>query len=112
MLVLIAAGKSNRRIAQELFVGIGTVKTHISTTSTASYDAHSRTQALARARELQRTETALAARRRGSQTSHCNALVVEWLPPERYAGPESRNPGSSRATKNSPNRSRFQPRRS
>jgi FixJ family two-component response regulator len=36
VLVLIAAGKSNRRIAQELFVGIGTVKTHISTTSTAS----------------------------------------------------------------------------
>jgi LuxR family maltose regulon positive regulatory protein len=51
VLQLIAAGKSNRRIATELFVSVGTVKTHINNLY-RKLDAHSRTQALARAREL------------------------------------------------------------
>ena len=51
MLQLIAAGKSNKRIAQELFVTAGTVKTHIRNIY-RKLDAHSRTQALVRAREL------------------------------------------------------------
>src|SRR5215212_2312469 len=51
VLILIAAGKSNRRIAQELFVTAGTVKTHIRSIY-RKLDAHSRTQALVRAREL------------------------------------------------------------
>ena len=51
VLQLIAAGKTNRRIATELFVGVGTVKTHINN-AYRKLDAHSRTQALARAREL------------------------------------------------------------
>jgi LuxR family maltose regulon positive regulatory protein len=51
VLQLIAAGKSNRRIAQELFVTVGTVKTHIRNIY-RKLDAHSRTQALVRAREL------------------------------------------------------------
>jgi LuxR family maltose regulon positive regulatory protein len=51
VLQLIAAGKSNRRIAQELFVTAGTVKTHIRNIY-RKLDTHSRTQALARAREL------------------------------------------------------------
>ena len=51
VLQLIAAGKSNRRIAQELFVTAGTVKTHIRSIY-RKLDAHSRTQALVRAREL------------------------------------------------------------
>jgi LuxR family transcriptional regulator, maltose regulon positive regulatory protein len=51
VLQLIAAGKSNRRIASELFVSVGTVKTHINN-AYRKLDAHSRTQALARAREL------------------------------------------------------------
>jgi LuxR family maltose regulon positive regulatory protein len=51
VLQLIAAGKSNRRIAQELFVTTGTVKTHIRSIY-RKLDAHSRTQALVRAREL------------------------------------------------------------
>ena len=51
MLQLIAAGKSNRRIASELFVSVGTVKTHINNLY-RKLDAHSRTQAVARAREL------------------------------------------------------------
>jgi LuxR family maltose regulon positive regulatory protein len=51
VLQLIAAGKSNRRIASELFVSVGTVKTHINNLY-RKLDAHSRTQALARAREL------------------------------------------------------------
>jgi LuxR family maltose regulon positive regulatory protein len=51
VLQLIAAGKSNRRIAQELFVSVGTVKTHINHLY-RKLDAHSRTQAVARAREL------------------------------------------------------------
>ncbi len=51
VLQLIAAGKSNKRIAQELFVTAGTVKTHIRNIY-RKLDAHSRTQALVRAREL------------------------------------------------------------
>jgi len=51
VLQLIAAGKSNRLIASELFVSVGTVKTHINNVY-RKLDAHSRTQALARAREL------------------------------------------------------------
>jgi LuxR family maltose regulon positive regulatory protein len=51
VLQLIASGKSNSRIAQELFVTAGTVKTHIRNIY-RKLDAHSRTQALVRAREL------------------------------------------------------------
>jgi LuxR family maltose regulon positive regulatory protein len=51
VLQLIASGKSNRRIASELFVSVGTVKTHINNLY-RKLDAHSRTQAVARAREL------------------------------------------------------------
>src|ERR671917_1232478 len=51
VLQLIAAGKSNRRIAEDLFVSVGTVKTHINNLY-RKLDAHSRTQAVARAREL------------------------------------------------------------
>jgi LuxR family transcriptional regulator, maltose regulon positive regulatory protein len=51
VLQLIAAGKSNSRIAQELFITAGTVKTHIRNIY-RKLDAHSRTQALVRAREL------------------------------------------------------------
>ncbi|HEX2109495.1 MAG TPA: LuxR C-terminal-related transcriptional regulator [Rubrobacteraceae bacterium] len=42
---------SNRRIATELFVSVGTVKTHINNVY-RKLDAHSRTHAVARAREL------------------------------------------------------------
>jgi LuxR family maltose regulon positive regulatory protein len=51
VLQLIAAGKSNRRIATELFVSVGTVKTHLNNLY-RKLDSHSRTQAVARAREL------------------------------------------------------------
>ena len=51
VLTLIDADKSNRRIASELFVTVGTVKTHVSNIY-RKLDAHSRTRALARAREL------------------------------------------------------------
>jgi LuxR family maltose regulon positive regulatory protein len=51
VLQLIDAGKSNRAIASELFVSVGTVKTHVNNLY-RKLDAHSRTQALARAREL------------------------------------------------------------
>ena len=51
VLRLIASGKSNRQISSELFVSVGTVKTHINNLY-RKIDAHSRTQALARAREL------------------------------------------------------------
>jgi ATP/maltotriose-dependent transcriptional regulator MalT len=43
VLQLIAAGKSNRRIASELFVGVGTVKTHTGNLY-RKLDAHSRKQ--------------------------------------------------------------------
>jgi LuxR family transcriptional regulator, maltose regulon positive regulatory protein len=52
VLQLIAAGKSNRRIASELFVSVGTVKTHLNNLY-RKLDAHSRTEAVARARELE-----------------------------------------------------------
>jgi LuxR family maltose regulon positive regulatory protein len=51
VLQLIAVGKSNRRIATELFISVGTVKTHINNVY-RKLDAHSRTQAVARARDL------------------------------------------------------------
>jgi LuxR family maltose regulon positive regulatory protein len=51
VLELIGAGKSNREIASELFVSVGTVKTHINNLY-RKLEAHSRTQAVARAREL------------------------------------------------------------
>jgi LuxR family maltose regulon positive regulatory protein len=51
VLALIAAGKSNRRIATELFVSVGTVKTHLNN-AYRKLGAHSRTQAVARARQL------------------------------------------------------------
>ncbi len=51
VLQLVAAGKSNRRIASELFVTPGTVKAHTKNIY-RKLDVHSRTQALARAREL------------------------------------------------------------
>jgi LuxR family maltose regulon positive regulatory protein len=51
VLVLIAAGKSNRQIARELFVTAGTIKAHLRNIY-RKLEAHSRTQALARAREL------------------------------------------------------------
>ncbi len=51
VLQLVAAGKSNRRIASELFVSVGTVKTHLNNVY-RKLDARSRTQAVARAREL------------------------------------------------------------
>jgi LuxR family transcriptional regulator, maltose regulon positive regulatory protein len=51
VLRLIASGMSNRQISSELFVSVGTVKTHINNLY-RKLDTHSRTQALARAREL------------------------------------------------------------
>jgi LuxR family transcriptional regulator, maltose regulon positive regulatory protein len=51
ILQLVAVGKSNRRIATELFVSVGTVKTHLNNLY-RKLNARSRTQAVARAREL------------------------------------------------------------
>jgi LuxR family maltose regulon positive regulatory protein len=51
VLQLVAAGKSNRRIASELFVSVGTVKTHLNNLY-RKLDARSRTQAVARGRQL------------------------------------------------------------
>jgi ATP/maltotriose-dependent transcriptional regulator MalT len=51
VLRFVAAGESNRRIAADLFVSVGTVKTHLNNLY-RKLDAHSRTQAVARAREL------------------------------------------------------------
>jgi LuxR family maltose regulon positive regulatory protein len=51
VLQLIAAGYSNREIARELVIALGTVKKHINNIF-GKLDAHSRTQAVARAREL------------------------------------------------------------
>jgi LuxR family maltose regulon positive regulatory protein len=51
VLQLIAAGLSNREIAQKLFIAVGTVKTHINNLY-GKLEVHSRTQAIARAREL------------------------------------------------------------
>ena len=50
VLRLIAAGKSNRRIAEDLFVSMATVKTHTNNLY-RKLDTRSRTQAVARARE-------------------------------------------------------------
>jgi LuxR family maltose regulon positive regulatory protein len=51
ILQLVAAGKSNRRIAQELYVSVGTVKTHLNNLY-RKLGVRSRTQAIARAKEL------------------------------------------------------------
>ncbi len=51
VLHLIAAGQSNREIAQQLIVGLNTVKTHIKSIY-AKLDVHTRTQALLRAQSL------------------------------------------------------------
>jgi LuxR family maltose regulon positive regulatory protein len=51
VLSLIASGLSNREIANELFISIGTVKRHINNTYT-KLDVHSRTQAISKANEL------------------------------------------------------------
>jgi LuxR family maltose regulon positive regulatory protein len=51
VLHLIAAGLSNQAIAEELVVALGTVKAHTATIY-RKLDVNSRTQAVARAREL------------------------------------------------------------
>jgi LuxR family maltose regulon positive regulatory protein len=51
VLQLVAAGKTNRQVATELFVSVGTVKTHVNNIY-RKLDAHNRTQAVAKAREL------------------------------------------------------------
>jgi LuxR family maltose regulon positive regulatory protein len=51
VLVLLAAGKSNRQIASELFVASSTVKTHIKNIY-GKLDVRNRTQAVSRAGEL------------------------------------------------------------
>ena len=51
VLQLVATGKSNSRIASELFVSVGTVKTHLNNVY-RKLGTHSRTEAVARAREL------------------------------------------------------------
>jgi LuxR family transcriptional regulator, maltose regulon positive regulatory protein len=51
VLVLLAAGRSNRQIASELFVALSTVKTHIKNIY-GKLDVRNRTQAVSRAKEL------------------------------------------------------------
>ena len=51
VLHLVAAGESNGRIAEELYVSVGTVKTHLNNLY-RKLGVRSRTQAVARAREL------------------------------------------------------------
>ena len=52
VLRLIAEGASNREIAEDLFISVGTVKKHINNIF-LKLDAHSRTQAAAIARDLE-----------------------------------------------------------
>ena len=51
MLRLIAAGLSNKEIASQLFIGVGTVKQHLHHIN-GKMETTSRTSAVARAREL------------------------------------------------------------
>ncbi len=51
VLRLVASGRSNREIARELYVSLGTVKTHINNTY-RKLGVNSRTRAVARARDL------------------------------------------------------------
>jgi len=51
VLALLAAGKSNREIARELFVALSTVKTHVKNIY-GKLDVRNRTQAVSRARAL------------------------------------------------------------
>ena len=51
VLRLIAAGSTNREIAEKLVIAVGTAKTHTAHIY-AKLDVHNRTQAVARAREL------------------------------------------------------------
>jgi ATP/maltotriose-dependent transcriptional regulator MalT len=51
VLRLVAIGHSNRRVASELFVTVGTVKSHVHALS-GKLGAANRTEAAARAREL------------------------------------------------------------
>jgi pimeloyl-ACP methyl ester carboxylesterase/DNA-binding CsgD family transcriptional regulator len=55
VLALLAAGQSNEEIARNLFVTVGTVKTHLNALY-RKLDVHSRTQAIARARALKLIE--------------------------------------------------------
>jgi LuxR family maltose regulon positive regulatory protein len=52
VLALLAAGKSNRQIASELFVALSTVKTHVKNIY-GKLDVRNRTQAVSRARKLE-----------------------------------------------------------
>ena len=52
VLALLAAGKSNRQIASELFVALSTVKTHAKNIY-GKLDVRNRTQAVSRARQLE-----------------------------------------------------------
>ena len=52
VLALLAAGKSNRQIASELFVALSTVKTHVKNIY-GKLDVRNRTQAVSRARQLE-----------------------------------------------------------
>jgi len=51
LLALIAAGKSNKEIASQLYISIGTVKRHTVNIFT-KLDVRNRTEAVARAREM------------------------------------------------------------
>ena len=51
LLRLVATGHSNHEVAQELFLAVGTVKKHLNNIF-GKLEAHNRTQAIARAREL------------------------------------------------------------
>ena len=51
VLRLIVAGLSNKKIMEELFISLNTVKTHISNIF-SKLDVHSRTEAIVKAKEL------------------------------------------------------------